>query len=149
MEIIGTISEILSTKGSQVWNTSPDAMVFDALKLMGEKNVGALLVMEGSKLAGVISERDYSRKVVLRGKNSRTTPVHDILSTPVISVTPQHTVQDCMQLMTNHRIRHLPVLQEGEVVGIVSIGDLVNWIINAQRQAIDQLKNYIAGQYPG
>lgn len=149
MEIVGTISEILNAKGTQVWTTTPESTVFDALKLMGEKNVGALLVMEGGRLAGVMSERDYSRKVALLGKNSRTTPVREILSAPVISVTMRHTVQECMQLMTRHRIRHLPVLDEHRVVGIVSIGDLVNWIINAQSQALEQLHNYIAGQYPG
>lgn len=149
MEIVGTISEILKNKGAQVWNTTPATTVFEALKIMGEKNVGALLVLDGGQLAGIISERDYSRKMALHGKNSRSTPVRDILSSPVISVTPAHTVQECLQLMTKHRIRHLPVLDGTRIVGIVSIGDLVNWIITAQRQAIDQLQNYIAGQYPG
>lgn len=149
MEIVGTINEILNTKGTQVWTISPEATVFDALKLMDEKNIGALLAMEGGRLAGVISERDYSRKIVLVGKNSRTTPVRDILTTVVISVTPKHTVQECMELMTTHRVRHLPVLDDKHLVGIVSIGDLVNWIINAQRTAINQLQNYISGQYHG
>jgi len=149
MEAVGTISDILSIKGNQVWTTSPETTVFDALKLMGEKNVGALLVMEQGKLVGVVSERDYSRKIALQGKNSRLTPVMDILTRQVISVTPKHTVQECMQLMVKHRIRHLPVLEHQTVVGIVSIGDLVNWIINAQRQVIDQLESYISGQYPG
>ncbi|MCX7825436.1 MAG: CBS domain-containing protein [Verrucomicrobiae bacterium] len=144
--MFGTISEILRTKGSQVWTTTPDATVFDAIKLMAEKNVGALLVVEGVRLAGVISERDYTRKIVLQGKGSKTTPVRDILTTPVISVTPAHTVEDCMQLMTQHRVRHLPVLEGDKVVGIVSIGDLVNWIINVQRVTITQLRNYIAGE---
>jgi CBS domain-containing protein len=149
MEIVGTINEILNTKGTQVWTISPEATVFDALKLMGEKNIGALLVMEGDRLAGVISERDYSRKVALVGKHSRTTPVRDILTSVVVSVTPKHTVQECMELMTTHRVRHLPVLDLKHVVGIVSIGDLVNWIINAQRTAINQMHNYISGQYHG
>jgi len=149
MEIVGTINEILQNKGSQVYTTSPEETVFNALKLMGEKNIGALLVVEGGKLAGVMSERDYSRKIALLGKNSRVTPVRDILSTPVISVTPKHTVQECLQLMTKHRIRHLPVLEEKNVVGIVSIGDLVNWVIHVQREAINQLQNYITGTYPG
>ncbi len=149
MENVGTISEILANKGSQVWTTSPDEMVFNALKVMGEKNIGALLVMEGGKLIGVMSERDYSRKIALLGKNSRTTPVREIVSSPVISVTPKQTIQECMQLMTKHRVRHLPVLEGQDILGIVSIGDLVNWIISAQRQAIDQLHNYITGQYPG
>ena len=146
MEIVGTISEILHNKGSQVWTVPPDTTVFDALKLMGEKNIGSLLVVEGSRLVGVISERDYCRKIALFGRNSRITPVRDILTSVVISVTPKHTVQECMSLMTTHRVRHLPVLEDKQIVGIVSIGDLVNWIINAQRTAIDQLQNYISGQ---
>ncbi|MBM3887972.1 MAG: CBS domain-containing protein [Verrucomicrobia bacterium] len=146
MEIFGTINEILRAKGSQVWTTTPEATVFDAIKLMAEKNVGALLVMEGDRLVGVISERDYTRKVILLGKGSKTTPVRDILTALVVSVTPTHTVEDCMQLMTRHHVRHLPVLEGGKVVGIVSIGDLVNWIINVQRITITQLRNYISGE---
>jgi len=129
-----------------VWTTTPEATVFDAIKLMAEKNVGALLVMEGDRLVGVISERDYTRKVILLGKGSKTTPVRDILTALVVSVTPTHTVEDCMQLMTRHHVRHLPVLEGGKVVGIVSIGDLVNWIINVQRITITQLRNYISGE---
>ncbi|MBN2506825.1 MAG: CBS domain-containing protein [Verrucomicrobia bacterium] len=147
MEIVGTISEILNTKGNQVWSVSPDTTVFDSLKVMGEKNIGALLVMEGGRLVGVVSERDYTRKIALFGRNSRSTRVREILTSVMISVTPKHTVQECMELMTTHRVRHLPVLEEDRVVGIVSIGDLVNWIINAQRTALDQLQNYITGQY--
>jgi len=146
MEIFGTINEILRAKGSEVWTTTPEATVFDAIKLMAEKNVGALLVMEGDRLVGVISERDYTRKVILLGKGSKTTPVRDILTALVVSVTPTHTVEDCMQLMTRHHVRHLPVLEGGKVVGIVSIGDLVNWIINVQRITITQLRNYISGE---
>ena len=146
MDIFGTISEILKNKGPQVWIITPEATVYDAVKLMGEKNIGALLVMEGAVLVGVISERDYSRKIALKGKNSRTTPVREILSSPVISVTPKHTVEDCMQLMTQHHVRHLPVVEHDKVVGIISIGDLVNWIINVQRLTIHQLRNYITGQ---
>ena len=149
MEIVGAISEILNRKGSQVYSTRPETTVFEALEIMSEKNVGALLVMDGAELVGVMSERDYSRKVAIAGRNSRTTQVREILSTPVISVTPKHTVQECMELMTQHRVRHLPVLEDKTVVGIVSIGDLVNWIINAQREALNQLQSYITGQYPG
>ena len=146
MEIFGTIEAILDRKGSQVWTIAPDATVFDAVKLMAEKNVGALLVMEGDEPAGVISERDYCRKITLQGKDSRSTPVRAILSAPVISVTPQHTVENCMALMTKHRVRHLPVLDGRKLVGLVSIGDLVNWIINVQQMTITQLRNYIAGE---
>jgi CBS domain-containing protein len=143
----GTISEILNYKGTKVWFISPEATVFDAVQMMSDKNVGALLVTEGDKLVGIISERDYTRKVVLKGKSSRQTAVREILSGHVIQATPANTVEECMRLMTDHRIRHLPVLEEGRIVGIVSIGDLVNWIISAQTTRISQLQTYIAG-YP-
>ena len=142
-----TISEILNHKGTNAWVISPDATVFDAVQLMSDKNVGALLVTEGAKLVGIISERDYTRKVVLKGKSSKGTPVREILSGNVIHVSPATSVEDCMRLMTDHRIRHLPVLEEGRIVGIVSIGDLVNWIISAQTTRISQLQTYIDG-YP-
>jgi CBS domain-containing protein len=143
----GTISEILRYKGHQAWSISPEATVFDAIQLMADKNVGALLVTEGEKLVGIISERDYTRKVALRGKSSKQTAVREILSGQVIHVSPEHTVEECMRLMTEHRIRHLPVLVEGRLAGLVSIGDLVNWIISAQTSTIEQLQTYIAG-YP-
>jgi CBS domain-containing protein len=142
-----TISEILSHKGTHVWFISPEATVFEAIQLMSDKNVGALLVTEADKLVGIISERDYTRKVVLKGKSSRETAVREILSGRVIHASPANTVEECMRLMTDHRIRHLPVLEEGRIVGIVSIGDLVNWIISAQTTRISQLQTYIAG-YP-
>lgn len=143
-----TISEILHFKGSNAWSVSPDTTVFDAIKLMAEKNVGALLVTSENQLAGIISERDYTRKVVLKGRSSRDTAVKEILSSNVIQVSPSHTVEECMRLMTDHHIRHLPVLEGEKVVGVVSIGDLVNWIISAQTSTIQQLQTYIAG-YPG
>jgi CBS domain-containing protein len=143
-----SINEILSLKGHQVWTIAPEAMVFDAIQMMADKNVGALLVTEGGRLVGIISERDYTRKVVLKGKASKQTAVREITSGQVIYVTPAQTVEDCMRLMTHHRIRHLPVLQGEEIVGIISIGDLVNWIISAQTSTIHQLQTYIAG-YPG
>jgi CBS domain-containing protein len=139
------ISEILSSKGSTVWSISPDATVYEAIALMADKNVGAVLVTEGDKLVGILSERDYTRKVVLKGKSSRTTAVKEILSSNVIHVTPSHTVEECMRLMTDHHVRHLPVLEDDKLVGIVSIGDLVNWIISAQHTAISQLQTYITG----
>jgi CBS domain-containing protein len=140
-----TISEILSQKGTITWTISPGATVFEAIQLMADKNVGALLVTEQDKLVGIISERDYTRKVVLKGKSSKTTAVKEILSRDVIHVTPSHTVQDCMRLMTDHHFRHLPVLDGNKIAGIVSIGDLVNWIISAQTTAISQLQTYITG----
>ncbi len=140
-----TISEILSRKGTAAWSISPDATVYEAVQLMADKNVGAVLVTENGKLAGIISERDYARKVVLKGKSSKTTKVREILSSNVIHVTPSHTVEDCMRLMTDRHIRHLPVLDGDAIVGVVSIGDLVNWIISAQQTAISQLQTYITG----
>ena len=147
--ITGTIDEILQQKPGELWAISPDATVFDAIELMAGKNIGALLVMADGALLGVVSERDYTRKVALKGKSSRDTRVREIISTPLIAATTQHTVQECMRLMTTNRVRHLPILAGNEVVGIVSIGDLVNWIISAQSVAITQLESYIAGQYPG
>ena len=143
----GTINEILSHKGTNVWSISPDATVYAALQTMADKNVGALLVTEGGKLVGIITERDYSRKVVLKGKSSKETAVREILSGNVVHVSPAHTVEDCMRLMTDHRVRHLPVLDRDKIVGVVSIGDLVNWIISAQTATIQQLQTYIGG-YP-
>jgi len=140
-----TISEILSRKGSAAWSISPDASVFEAIQLMAEKNVGAVLVTENGKLVGILSERDYTRKVVLKGKASKTTPVREVLSSQIIRVSPSHTVEDCMRLMTDHRIRHLPVLEGDKILGVVSIGDLVNWIISAQHTTISQLQTYITG----
>ena len=147
--ITGTIDEILQQKPGELWTISPDATVFDAIELMADKNIGALLVMADGALLGVVSERDYTRKVALKGKSSRDTRVREIISTPLIAATTQHTVQECMRLMTTNRVRHLPILAGNDVVGIVSIGDLVNWIISAQSVAITQLESYIAGQYPG
>ena len=149
MTVNATINEILQHKAGAVWSIGPEATVFDAIQLMADKNIGALLVSENDKLVGVISERDYTRKVALRGRSSRETKVREIVSTPVISVTPTHTVEDCMRLMTDHRVRHLPVLEQDRVLGIVSIGDLVNWIITAQSAAIQQLQTYISGYNPG
>jgi CBS domain-containing protein len=149
MTIDTTIDEILKSKRPGLWSLPPEATVFDAIDLMASHNIGALLVMEQDRLLGVVSERDYTRKVALRGRSSKETPVREIVSTPLIAVTPAHSVEDCMRLMTTHRVRHLPVMQGDEVVGIVSIGDLVNWIISAQHSAITQLEAYITGNYPG
>ena len=144
----GTIGEILNYKGKQAWSISPEIMVFDAIQMMADKNIGALLVIEGNKLVGILTERDYTRKVALKGKSSKQTAVREILTGQVVHVTPRHTVEECMRLMTDHRVRHLPVLEEEKIAGIVSIGDLVNWIISEQSHTINQLQTYIAG-YPG
>jgi CBS domain-containing protein len=141
----GTISEILHQKGNQVWSIDPETMVFDAIQMMADKNIGALLVTEASKLVGILTERDYTRKVALKGKSSKQTPVKEILSGQVIHVSPDHTIEECLRLMTDHRVRHLPVLEADRIVGIISIGDLVNWIINAQSSTINLLQTYISG----
>jgi CBS domain-containing protein len=146
--IPGVINEILSSKSSHIWSVSPDATVFEAIQLMADKNIGALPVMTGEQLVGVVSERDYTRKVALKGKSSKDTKVREILATP-ITATPSHTVEECMKLMTTNRVRHLPVLDGEKLVGLVSIGDLVNWIISAQSVTINQLESYITGHYPG
>jgi CBS domain-containing protein len=114
---------------------------------MADKNIGAVLVKAGEKLVGIMSERDYTRKVAIKGKSSKETRVKEIISTPVVTVTPNHTVEECMRLMTENRIRHLPVLESEQVIGVISIGDLVNWVISAQSVAIKQMENYIAGNY--
>jgi CBS domain-containing protein len=149
MKITGTIHAILNRKGNQIWSIDPEATVFDAIQMMADKNVGALLVTRGGRLLGIISERDYTRKVALRGKSSRETRVREIISGDVVSATPANSIEECMRMMTEHRVRHLPVLDGENLLGVVSIGDLVNWTISAQSMAIDQLENYIAGQYPG
>ena len=146
--IPGVINEILSSKSSQVWSISPEATVFEAIQLMAEKNIGALPVIAGDRLVGVVSERDYTRNVALKGKSSKDTKVREILANPV-TATPSNTVEECMKLMTANRVRHLPVLDADKLVGLVSIGDLVNWIISAQNVTINQLESYITGHYPG
>ncbi len=147
MNPTGTIREILHQKGTTVWCISPEATVFEAIQMMADKNIGALLVTDHGKLVGILTERDYTRKVALKGKFSKQTAVKEILSGQVVHVGPGSTVEECLRLMTDHRVRHLPVLEGDNIVGIVSIGDLVNWIISAQTSTIHQLQAYIAG-YP-
>jgi len=149
MEIHGTVRDILKNKGGEVWTTRPQNTVYEAIRLMGEKNIGALVVVEGDMVVGMLSERDYSRKIVLHGRASRETLVDDILARPVITVHSTDSIEKCMQLMTSHRIRHLPVVDDGRLAGLVSIGDLVNWVIVSQRHTILQLQGYISGDYPG
>lgn len=147
MSPIGTICQILNQKGASVWSISPDATVFEAIQMMADKNIGALLVTDQGKLVGILSERDYTRKVALKGKSSKKTAVKEILSGNIVRISPSHTVEECMRLMTNHRVRHLPVLDGDKIVGVISIGDLVNWTISAQTTTIHQLRTYISG-YP-
>lgn len=138
-----TVRQLLQAKGGAVHSVSPDARVFEALKLMAEKEIGALLVTEGGALVGIISERDYARKVILHGKSSHDIPVREIMTSNVVTVTPNQTVDQCMALMTSKRIRHLPVTEAGRLVGLVSIGDLVKEVIAEQEQTIKQLESYI------
>ena len=142
------VSSLLHHKGSTVWHISPEATVFDAIQLMADKNIGALPVMSHDHLAGVFTERDYTRKIALAGKTSKQTLIKEIISANFVTVTPDESVEECMRLMTEHRIRHLPVVQNEEVVGIISIGDLVNWIISSQDATIAQMENYIGGGLP-
>lgn len=148
MAFTGTVSAVLQQKKqSAVYSIGPEQTVFEAIGKMAEFNVGALVVVENGRLIGMISERDYTRKVALQGKSSKETKVREILTFPVITVAPTTTVEECLRLMTQHRIRHLPVLEGEKLVGVLSIGDLVNWIITTQSQVIEQLTHYISGSY--
>ena len=139
------ISSLLHHKNPVLWSVAPEATVFEAIKLMADKNVGALPVLSEGKLVGLFTERDYARKIALHGKSSKETRVREIFTGVVITVKPHDSVEDCMKLMTEHRVRHLPVVEKEKVVGIVSIGDLVNWTISAQDAQIAQMEQYIAG----
>jgi CBS domain-containing protein len=141
-----TVASILRDKGHDVWSVRPDDSVFQAIHLMADKGVGALVVIADEALVGIVSERDYARKVVLEGKSSRHTLVSDIMTSPVFSVGPEHTVDDCMRIVTDKRIRHLPVVQGKKVVGVVSIGDLVRRVISTQGETIQYLQEYIVGR---
>jgi CBS domain-containing protein len=144
MEVSGRVSAILAhKKASTVWSIGPNAMVIDAIQVMGEKNVGALPVVDNGTLVGIVSERDYTRKVILKGRSSKETPVSDIMTAQLLTVTPSDNVIECMRIMTEKRVRHLPVLEGTNLVGILSIGDVVNWFITAQTATIDDLERYI------
>jgi CBS domain-containing protein len=148
MELLDTVESILKQKKAVVWSVSPEATVYEALVLMAEKEIGSLLVMSNGRLVGVISERDYARKIILMGRSSKETSVAEVMSDASATVTPRDTVSACMELMTDHRRRHLPVVDGDRVVGVLSIGDLVNWIVQSHEQTIQQLHGYIAGAYP-
>lgn len=139
------VKHLLDTKGSDVISITGDLSVFDAIRIMAERSVGSLLVMEGEKIVGIVTERDYARKVILLGRSSETTTVAEIMSTGVITATAEQTVKECMTLMTEKRIRHLPVVADDKVIGLISIGDLVQAIISDQQHEIEQLENYISG----
>ncbi len=142
-----TVKQILDEKGHQAWTIGPEAKVFDALKLMAEKGIGALVVVEGGRVAGILSERDYARKIALMGRFSQDTPIKDIMTSQVYGVHPSASAEECLALMTDRRIRHLPVLEKDKLTGVISIGDVVKAVISAQKITIQQLENYITGKY--
>ena len=144
-ELRATVRTLLKQKSGEIWTIAPEACVYEAIKLMAEKRIGSVLVMEEGRLVGILSERDYARKVVLQDKSSKTTAVREIMTAPVMSVSMDNTVGECMRIITEKRIRHLPVIEEDAVAGIVSIGDLVNWVITEQQQTIRHLEAYITG----
>jgi CBS domain-containing protein len=142
-----TVRDILRTKGHEVWSVRPDATLFEALQEMAERNVGALLVMEGEEVVGIVSERDYARKIILKGKSSRETHVREIMTKDTLYVDPDYKIEECMALMTDEHVRHLPVIEKGRVIGIVSIGDVVKAIISEKQFVIEQLEKYIKGHH--
>jgi CBS domain-containing protein len=148
LRLSDSISSVLKHKRKEIWSVKPEQTVYEAIERMAETGVGALLVISADKLVGIISERDYARKVILRGRSSKETLVKEVMTSQLYFVTPEDTLDKCMTIMTNHRIRHLPVMEDENVVGIVSIGDLVKWIISEQEATIQHLENYIVGRYP-
>ena len=145
---MAVVAQLLKHKPDTIYSVDPGAPVLEAIRLMAEHGVGALLVMQGQQLVGVVSERDYARKVILKGRSSRTTLVKEIMTSPVIFVTLDQAVDECMHLMTRNRIRHLPIVENEKVLGVVSIGDLVKWVVSEQEETIEHLQNYISSKYP-
>ena len=149
MQSSDTVASVLTNKNPEIWWIEPTATVYQAVEMMAERRVGALLVMSAERLVGIISERDYARKVILLDRSSHQSQVQQIMTSPVITVSPDNTVDECMRIMTEQRIRHLPVMQGEKVMGVVTIGDLVKWIVTSHEETIEQLHAYISGSYPG
>jgi len=139
-----TVRDLLKAKGRDIWSVTPETTVYDTLRLMADKNIGAVLVLDGGQPVGIFTERDYARQVILKGKASKDTPVHEVMTTRVVFVRPEQNIEDCMALMTDKRCRHLPVLDEGRLAGVLSIGDVVKAVISEKQFIIEQLENYIS-----